>query len=193
MAAVNGSGAGLPDGDATAGTGPGVQAPDGCSVALYRRLPYLGDLQDIERELTAFPAALELGCGTGRLCLRLQQLGVQPTGVDESAEMLAQLPPGVAGIHSATVEPGRLGDAGGFALFAEHVARSGKTVSMRLRYQAEDATWRPSFTTCSLTQAEIESLLASCGFAGFRWLGARALWLQAAAGAVVGEVADRAR
>lgn len=219
------------------GSGPGSQTPDGCSVDLYRRLPYLGDLQDIESELLKFPAALELGCGTGRLCLRLQQLGLQPTGVDESAEMLAHLPPGVAGIQSAietldagrhwpvvllpshlinhpdestrrrfvqaarrhlapggiffakrhsphwlaAATPGRLGAAGGVVLVAEHVARDGDLVSMRLRYEADDAAWTQSFTTRSLEQADIEVLLAACGFGSFRWLGEQGLWLMASA------------
>jgi SAM-dependent methyltransferase len=205
---------------------------------LYRRLPYLGDLQDIEAELRRFPAALELGCGTGRLCLRLQQLGLQATGVDESAEMLAHLPPDVVGIQSTieTLDAGRrwpavllpshlinhpdaatrrhfvqaahrhlapggmffvkrhspqwlasaadgpLGVAGGVALVAEHVVRDGDLLSMTLRYEAEDAQWTQSFTARSLTQEDIEALLADCGFGRFRWLGAQALWVAAEAG-----------
>lgn len=81
------------------GSGPGVQTPDGCSVEFYRQLPYMNELSDIESELSNYKAALELGCGTGRLCSRLQELGLHATGVDESAEMLAQLPPGVEGIE----------------------------------------------------------------------------------------------
>jgi len=83
-----------------AGTGPGTQTPDGCSVELYRQLPYMNELSDIESELKTQKAALELGCGTGRLCRRLQELGLQATGVDESPAMLAQLPPAVEGIES---------------------------------------------------------------------------------------------
>jgi SAM-dependent methyltransferase len=86
---------------AFSGFGPGMQTPDGCSVELYRRLPYMGELGDIENELRAHATALELGCGTGRLCARMQALGLRVTGVDESAEMLAHLPPGVEGIDAS--------------------------------------------------------------------------------------------
>ena len=84
-----------------AGSGPGIQTPDGCSVDLYRLLPYMGELSDIEPLLSKHSAALELGCGTGRLCGRMQEIGLHVTGVDESAEMLAHLPPGVEGIKAS--------------------------------------------------------------------------------------------
>lgn len=92
-----------------AGKGPGIQTPDGCSVELYRQLPYLGELSEIEDELKEHDAALELGCGSGRLCGRLQELGLQVSGVDESAAMLALLPHGVEGIESRieTLDIGR--------------------------------------------------------------------------------------
>ena len=86
------------------GTGPGIQTPDGCSIELYRQLPYMNELSDIEPELGTQKAALELGCGTGRLCRRLQEIGLQATGVDESAAMLAHLPPAVEGIESRIEE-----------------------------------------------------------------------------------------
>jgi SAM-dependent methyltransferase len=91
------------------GSGPGIQTPDGCSVDLYQRLPYMGELSDIEAELSQHSAALELGCGTGRLCKRMTELGLRVTGVDESAEMLAHLPPEVEGIQGSieTLDLGR--------------------------------------------------------------------------------------
>ena len=91
------------------GTGPGKQTPDGCSVNLYRLLPYMGELADIEPHLSRYAAALELGCGTGRLCGRMQELGLRATGVDESAEMLAHLPAGIEGIKASieTLDLGR--------------------------------------------------------------------------------------
>jgi SAM-dependent methyltransferase len=94
---------------ASSGTGPGTQTPDGCSVNLYRLLPYMGELTDIEPHLIRHSAALELGCGTGRLCGRMQELGLRATGVDESAEMLAHLPAGVEGIKASieTLDLGR--------------------------------------------------------------------------------------
>jgi SAM-dependent methyltransferase len=86
---------------ASGGTGPGTQTPDGCSVNLYRLLPYMGELADIEPHLRLYSAALELGCGTGRLCARMQEIGLRAAGVDESAEMLAHLPAGVEGIKAS--------------------------------------------------------------------------------------------
>ena len=47
------------------GKGPGEQAPDGCSVELYLKLPYLGDLEPVHQFLNANASILELGCGTG--------------------------------------------------------------------------------------------------------------------------------
>ncbi len=74
------------------GAGPGPQTSDGCSVELYRDLPYLGELDDILGELTYGSHALELGCGTGRLTRQLVGRGLSVTGVDNSAEMLAGMP-----------------------------------------------------------------------------------------------------
>lgn len=102
------------------GTGPGPQTPDGCSVELYRRLPYMGELDDIEAELAAHDAVLELGCGTGRLCARMLALGLRVTGVDESAEMLAQLPAGVEAVCS-TIEALDLGRRWPAVLLASHL------------------------------------------------------------------------
>ena len=82
------------------GTGPGAQTPDGCSVALYRALPYLGELDEVLDVFQPGMAVLELGCGTGRLCAPLLARGCNVTGVDESAEMLAALPAPVQAVHS---------------------------------------------------------------------------------------------
>lgn len=218
------------------GSGPGLQTSDGCSVELYRRLPYMGELDDIEAELAAHDAVLELGCGTGRLCARMLGLGLRVTGVDESTEMLAQLPAGVEAVCSSiealdlgrrwpavllashlvnhpepavreafvgaarrhlapsgnffvkrhdvawlqTVRAGFLGAAHGVAYHAEQVERRGAEVSMILRYALDDgATWRHSFSTTALSEAEIESLLRAHGFARVRWRGAKRLWAQA--------------
>lgn len=91
------------------GAGPGAQTPDGCSVEFYRRLPYMDELRDIEADLARHASALELGCGTGRLCARMQSLGLAVAGVDESADMLALLPAGVEGFRSSieTLDLGR--------------------------------------------------------------------------------------
>lgn len=73
------------------GSGPGVQTPDGCSVELYARLPYMGDLEPVRLFLKAGASVLELGCGTGRLTRKLVEWGLSVTAVDESVEMLAEV------------------------------------------------------------------------------------------------------
>jgi SAM-dependent methyltransferase len=70
------------------GTGPGPQAPDGCSVELYRRSVYAGEIEHLRPWLPAGTTVLELGCGTGRLTHRLVEWGCVVTGVDNSPDML---------------------------------------------------------------------------------------------------------
>jgi len=82
------------------GSGPGVQAPDGSSVELYRRIPYLGELEQLLPLLARGSRVLELGCGTGRLSARLVDAGFAVTGVDNCRAMLAVLPPSIAAVES---------------------------------------------------------------------------------------------
>ena len=82
------------------GSGPGAQAPDGCSVEFYRALPYLGELADVLPAIPAGASVLDLGCGTGRLARALLAHGARVTAVDNSAEMLAALPPEVEAVHA---------------------------------------------------------------------------------------------
>ncbi len=77
---------------AFSGSGPGAQAPDGCSVELYRRLPYLGELNPVREYFTRGANVLELGCGTGRHTRQLLEWGLRATSVDNSREMLAEIP-----------------------------------------------------------------------------------------------------
>lgn len=79
------------DGGAFSGTGPGVQARDGCSVELYRRARYAGEIEHLRPLLPAGTRVLELGCGTGLLTHRLLDFGCEVTGVDNSPEMLAHV------------------------------------------------------------------------------------------------------
>jgi SAM-dependent methyltransferase len=83
-----------------AGSGRGVQAPDGCSVELYRELPYMGELVPLAAYMSVGETVLELGCGTGRLTRALLEQGLQPCCIDNSPEMLANLPEGVRAIHA---------------------------------------------------------------------------------------------
>ncbi len=73
------------------GRGPGAQTQDGCSVEVYRRTRYAGELDGIQAQFPAGATVLELGCGTGLLTHRLLDWGCQVTGVDNSAEMLAHV------------------------------------------------------------------------------------------------------
>ena len=103
-----------------AGSGPGRQTPDGCSVELYRALPYMGELDDVASLLQAGQSALELGCGSGRLAAELHRLGLRVSGVDESADMLALLPRGIEPVLSS-IESLGLNRAFDVVLLASHL------------------------------------------------------------------------
>lgn len=67
------------------------------------RILSLGRIDRVYRrvaELARGPEVLDLGCGTGKLTMRMASLGLQVTGVDLSPEMLAvarrKIPPGSA-------------------------------------------------------------------------------------------------
>jgi SAM-dependent methyltransferase len=77
-----------------------VQARDGCSVELYRRLPYLGELEDYCALFPPDAQVVELGCGAGRLTRRLLEWGARVTAVDNCPEMLAALPEGALRVLS---------------------------------------------------------------------------------------------
>lgn len=64
----------------------------------------MGELAEIEAQLRRHDSALELGCGTGRLCGRMLELGLEVAGVDDSAEMLACMPAGAERIQSSIEE-----------------------------------------------------------------------------------------
>jgi SAM-dependent methyltransferase len=74
------------------GSGPGARSKDGCSVELYKRVPYQGELDFLPGFLPAGSAVLELGCGAGRLTRPMLAMGLRVTAVDNSSDMLANLP-----------------------------------------------------------------------------------------------------
>jgi len=82
------------------GSGPGVQTPDGCSVDLYREMPYFGELEELRPLLPAGATLLELGCGAGRLTRVLLAMGLEVTAVDNAPAMLEALPPQARAVHS---------------------------------------------------------------------------------------------
>jgi SAM-dependent methyltransferase len=66
-------------------------APDGSPVALYARLPSLGEPELIDDAVPAGAEILELGAGAGRVTQRLLALGHAVVAVDNSEEMLARI------------------------------------------------------------------------------------------------------
>jgi SAM-dependent methyltransferase len=74
------------------GSGPGARTRDGCSVEFYRRLPHRGEVDIFARELAPGCRVLDLGCGTGRLTRELLARGFAVTAVDNSEDMLAEVP-----------------------------------------------------------------------------------------------------
>jgi len=64
-------------------------APDGSPVALYARLPALGEPELIHAAIPPGAEILELGAGAGRVTHELVALGHRVVAVDNSAEMLA--------------------------------------------------------------------------------------------------------
>lgn len=82
------------------GEGPGPQTKDGCSVELYRQLPYRGEIEFLSHHLSPGDSILELGCGSGRLTRRFLSFGCAVTAVDNSAEMLSHVPLDAHLIHS---------------------------------------------------------------------------------------------
>ena len=82
------------------GIGRGPKTRDGCSVELYLRLPYGGEVELIERCIPKGASVMELGCGVGRVTRELlaHGYGYRVTAVDNSPEMLAYVPPEAAKI-----------------------------------------------------------------------------------------------
>jgi SAM-dependent methyltransferase len=66
-------------------------APDGSPVALYARLPSLGEPELIHDAVPAGAEILELGAGAGRVTHQLLALGHTVVAVDNSAGMLAHI------------------------------------------------------------------------------------------------------
>lgn len=64
----------------------------------------------------------------------------------------------------------------------EGISREAAVVHMKLRYELSNQTWRQSFVTVALSEAQIEQLLAKAGFGAVRWNGQQSLWASAIAG-----------
>jgi SAM-dependent methyltransferase len=69
-------------------------------VEFYRRLSHRGEVDVFARELAPGCRVLDLGCGTGRLTRELLARGFAVTAVDNSEDMLAEVPQGARRIAS---------------------------------------------------------------------------------------------
>ncbi|HKJ54372.1 MAG TPA: class I SAM-dependent methyltransferase [Nitriliruptoraceae bacterium] len=78
---------------------PGV-APDGSPVALYAALGPHDAVDLVIDQAPAGGSVLDLGCGAGRLAAPLAEAGLDVTGVDNHAEMLAAVPTTVTSVHA---------------------------------------------------------------------------------------------
>jgi SAM-dependent methyltransferase len=105
------------------GSGPGAITADGCAVEVYRRLQPAGEPELVHATVPAGAAVLDLGCGTGRVAVPLADLGHRVVGVDDSAEMLAQLSPDVDGVRS-TIEDLHLAERFGAVLLASYLVNT---------------------------------------------------------------------
>ena len=74
-----------------AGSGPGPQTIDGCSVEFWKLLPAGTEPSLIASVVPAGGSILELGAGVGRITHALVKLGYNVTAVDNSREMLAEI------------------------------------------------------------------------------------------------------
>ena len=74
------------------GFGRGPKTRDGCSVDLYLKTPYFGEVEIFQPWIAAGSSVLELGCGVGRITRVLLDRGYRVTAVDNSPEMLAHVP-----------------------------------------------------------------------------------------------------
>ena len=144
------------------GSGPGPQTADGCSVELYRRLPYRGELEPLRSHLTADAAVRQalVACAA-----RHVRRGGQLLMERHDPQWLA------------TVMPGPSGHGHGVTMAVEAVKHAGVASDISLRYEADGQVWRQRFTAAHLDQSAIECLLADAGFGRFAWVGDRAPWV----------------
>ncbi len=109
----------------------------------------------IDAALRPRAAVLDLGCGTGRLAIPLTRRGHPVLGVDESAEMLDRIGPGIPGL--------------------------GALLDAEVHYDADGRSWTQRFTTRRLTEPDLHALLAGARLAHDRWLDQGRHWFAALA------------
>jgi SAM-dependent methyltransferase len=92
----------VPGGSPGTSTGAGVAAPPHDAVVIWHELEcgaYAADLALWEELATeASGAVLELGCGTGRVALRLGRRGCEAVGLDNSSRLVGELERRVGGL-----------------------------------------------------------------------------------------------
>ncbi|GGI03962.1 class I SAM-dependent methyltransferase [Egicoccus halophilus] len=97
--------------------------PDGSPVPIYLAIPAERDFAPVLDDLYPGASVLDLGCGVGRLANELARRGHEVVGVDESAEMLAHLAPGVEGVQ-ARIEQLDLGRRFSAVVLASHLVNT---------------------------------------------------------------------
>ena len=122
---------------------------------LYRRLPYLGEVELISAEIPNGASVLEMGCGVGRVTKQLLAKGYYVTAIDNSAEMLAHVPPAATTICS-NIEDLELKESFDLVLLASNLinvaddglrtaqlkaCRRHVKVGGRLLFERYDPTW----------------------------------------------------
>ncbi|ORB85260.1 SAM-dependent methyltransferase [Mycobacterium kansasii] len=75
----------------TTTSGNSAVTRDGSAVEIYRRMPSLGEIEQVQSLLVPNSSVLDLGAGTGRVADALASLGHRVTAVDDSPDMLAQI------------------------------------------------------------------------------------------------------
>lgn len=112
------------------GEGPGAVTQDGCAVDVYLALPYRGEVELLAAHLPRGCSVLDLGCGTGRLTIRLLDRGCAVTAVDHSPDMLAHVP-GAATKALSAIEALELGRTFDVALLASNLINTGSDALRR--------------------------------------------------------------
>jgi SAM-dependent methyltransferase len=178
------------------GVGRGPKSRDGCSVDLYLKLPYGGEVELFRSCIPGESSVIELGCGVGRITRELLARGYRVTAVDNSPEMLAHVPSQACKICSdietlalkpggrlilerydptwlANVQIGPLGNFGDVEMQLDHIHRDGAKVEICLRYRCRGEEWLHHFSAAVLDDDEIYSCLVSAGFEPPSWIDRR--------------------
>jgi ubiquinone/menaquinone biosynthesis C-methylase UbiE len=152
------------------GSGPGARTRDGCSVEFYRRLRQRGEVDMFASELPPGCHVLDLGCGTGRIAREMLARGFTVTAVDNSDDMLAEVPSAARRVAS-DIEALELGESFDGVLLASTLintadegARDGMLACVRRHlsprgifvFERQDPAWLANATQGRVGGGEFE-------------------------------------